>query len=172
MLWEAPHLLTLLWQPESVFTSRTDSGSKPVILETIHSEFRLAKRVAEDTGQHTHTNRDTQTHTDPRSIILNNTHMGHFHNTERTSRRREMERANGERGSEHTAGSTRSPPQGDVRAFRHTHAGSDAHLDPFLHTLWINMTENLQTCTNNGMADNLQGRHVTFSSAWKGPLHR
>lgn len=55
----------------------------------------------------------------PRSIILNNTHMGHFHNTERTSRRREMQRANGERGSERAAGCTCSPPQ-ERGTFMHT----------------------------------------------------
>lgn len=47
--------------------------------------------------------------------------MGHFHNTQRTSRRREMERANGERerrrGSEFTAGWTRSLIPGE--AFAH-----------------------------------------------------
>lgn len=140
MVWEALHLfLTLFWQQESVFISHSDSccqqDSKSEILETIHFEFILAKRFTEDTGRHTYTNQDTQTHTDPCSIILNNTHMGHFHNTERTSRRREMERANGERGSEHTAGSTRSPPQGDVCTFRHTHihthTNSNAYLDPY-----------------------------------------
>lgn len=47
--------------------------------------------------------------------------MGHFHNTQRTSRRREMERANGERdrrrGSEFAAGWTRSLIPGE--AFAH-----------------------------------------------------
>lgn len=45
--------------------------------------------------------------------------MGHFHNTERTRRRREMQRANGERGSECAAGCTCSPPQ-ERSTFMHT----------------------------------------------------
>lgn len=48
------------------------------------------------------TSRDTHTRarTHRSSLILNNTHMGHFHNTQRTSRRREIERASGKRENE------------------------------------------------------------------------
>lgn len=73
------------------------------------------------------------------SLILNNTHMGHFHNTHRTSRRREMEGASGKRENKGEEVSTLlgglacSFPLGDIHTSRRwTHTGVRTH------TCWRN----------------------------------
>lgn len=67
----------------------------------------------------------TRTHTnaDPRSLILSNTHTGHFHNAQRTRRRRELERAKtqGEEVSTLLDGLVQFPRDS------HTHRSENAH---------------------------------------------